>query len=75
MPWYKIELNVGISDKLADYIVATYGPGGNIWSIERATNYTKIIAQAPNQTAVNNALTDLRTRLAEVQEVPDPNPV
>lgn len=72
MPWYKIELNVGISDKLADYIVTTYGGPGTIFSFERQENYTKIIAQAPSQTAVNNALADLRTRLAEVEEVPDP---
>ena len=72
MPWYKIELNVGISDKLSDYIMATYGAGGNIYIIEKTGNYTKILAQAPSQTAVNNVLADLRTRLAEVEEIPDP---
>ena len=73
MPWYKIELNIGISDKLANYITTTYGGPGVIFSFERTGNYTKIIAQAPSQAAVNNALADLRTRLAEVEEVPDPN--
>lgn len=68
MPYYLIELNIGISDKLANYIIATYGSTGNIVKFERSGNYTKIIAFAPSQTAINNALNDLRTRIAEVQE-------
>lgn len=70
MPTYKIELNVGISDKLADYINTIYGGGGqNILSFERRGNYTKIIAIAPSEAAINNALQDLRTRLVEVEEI------
>ena len=70
MPWYKIELNVGISDKLADYIINTYGNAGqNIAKFEKSGNYTKIYAFAPSQTAVNNALQDLRTRIVEVEEI------
>lgn len=67
MPTYKIELNVGISDKLADYIVSTYG--ANITRFERQRNYTTIIAFAATPQAINNALADLRTRLAEVTEI------
>jgi len=70
MPYYLIELNVGISDKLADYIKATYGGGtGNIKRFERQGNYTKIIAFANSLAAVNGALNDIRTRIAEVQEI------
>lgn len=69
-PWYLIELNVGISDKLAKYIVDTYSnQGKNIIAFEREGNYTKITAFANNQTQVNNALTDIRNRLAEVREI------
>jgi hypothetical protein len=69
MPWYKVELNLGISNKLADYIVATYGGGGqNIKIFERAGNYTKIIAFAANITAINTALNDIRNHLVEVEE-------
>ena len=69
MPWYKIELNVGISDKLANYIVTTYGGGGQTIKIfERAGNYTKIIAFAGSLAGINNALSDIRTRLVEVEE-------
>lgn len=70
MPWYKIEINVGISDKLAAYIHTTYGGTGhaNIPVFERKGNYTKIIAFAPSQAAINNALQDLRTHLVEVEE-------
>lgn len=70
MPWYKIELNVGISDKLANYIVQTYGGSGQTIKIfDRQGNYTKIIAFANSMGAVNNALTDIRTRLVEVEEI------
>ena len=70
MPWYLIELNVGISDKLAKYITDTYSnQGKNIISFEKQGNYTKIVAFANNQTQVNNALQDIRTRLAEVSEI------
>jgi len=70
MPWYKIELNVGISDKLADYIVTTYGNAGqNIRTFERIGNYTKIIAFANSLAAINAALNDIRTRLVEVEEI------
>jgi hypothetical protein len=70
MPWYKIELNVGISDKLADYIIATYGNAGqNIRRFERTGNYTNIEAFANSLAAVNTALTDIRTRLVEVNEI------
>ena len=70
MPWYKIEINLGISDKLANYIITRYGGVGhiNLPVFERRGNYTKIIAFAPSQAAVNNALQDLRTRLVEVEE-------
>ena len=69
MPWYKIELNVGISNKLADYIIATYGGAGQAIKIfERAGNYTKIIAFAGSQAGINNALADIRNRLVEVEE-------
>ena len=69
MPYYLIELNVGISDKLANYIMTTYGgASGNIKRFERSGNYTKIIAFAATQTQINNALQDIRTRLAEVEE-------
>lgn len=69
MPYYKIELNVGISDKLADYIMTTYGGAtGNIKIFERTGNYTKIIAFAVSQTAINTALNDIRNRIAEVEE-------
>ena len=67
MPTYKIELNVGISDKLADHIVTTYG--ANILKFERQGNYTSIIAFAPTPQAINVALEDLRSRIAEVEEV------
>jgi hypothetical protein len=70
MPWYKIEINVGISDKLAQYILTTYGGGGQTIKVfERQGNYTKIIAFAASQAAVNNALQDLRTRIVEVEEI------
>lgn len=68
MPYYKIELNLGISDKLADYITTTYG--ANITKFERKGNYTLVIAYAETQTQINAALLDLRTRLAEVTELP-----
>jgi hypothetical protein len=69
MPWYKIELNVGISDKLANYISTTYGGGGQTIKIfERQGNYTKIIAFANSLAAVNAALTDIRNHLVEVEE-------
>jgi hypothetical protein len=69
MPWYKIELNVGISDKLAQYIQTTYGGAGQTIKIfERQGNYTKIIAFANSLAAVNNALTDIRNHLVEVEE-------
>jgi hypothetical protein len=68
-PWYQIELNVGISDKLANYIVTTYGGAGQAIKVfQRSGNYTKIIAFANNQSAINQALNDIRTRLVEVQE-------
>lgn len=69
MPWYKIEFNIGISDKLADYIKSTYGGSGQIKVFERQGNYTKIIAFANSQAAINTALNDLRTRIVEVEEV------
>jgi hypothetical protein len=69
MPWYLIELNVGISDKLANYIQTTYGGTGNIKIFERQGNYTKIIAFAVGQGAINTALTDIRTKIAEVTEL------
>jgi hypothetical protein len=70
MPWYKIEFNIGISDKLANYILATYGGAGqNIKIFERQGNYTKIIAFAASQAGINNALNDLKSRLVEVTEV------
>jgi hypothetical protein len=70
MPWYKIELNVGISDKLASYIQTTYGGGGQTIKVfDRQGNYTKIIAFANSLAAVNAALTDIRNRLVEVIEV------
>jgi hypothetical protein len=70
MPYYLIELNVGISDKLADYIYATYsGVTNNIKRFERQGNYTRIIAFANSQAAVNVALNDIKTRLAEVTEI------
>ena len=70
MPWYQIELNVGISDKLAQYIMTTYGGAGQTIKVfQRQGNYTKIIAFAPTETAINNALQDVRTRIAEVQEI------
>jgi hypothetical protein len=69
MPWYKIELNVGISNKLADYIVSTYGGGGQTIKIfERQGNYTKIIAFAGSLAGINNALADIRNRIVEVEE-------
>jgi hypothetical protein len=68
MPWYLIELNVGISDKLAAYIQATYGSTGNIRVFERQGNYTKIIAFANGQAAINTAINDIRTRIVEVNE-------
>lgn len=70
MPWYLVELNVGISDKLAEYIRTTYGNNNqNIPVFERKGNYTKIIAFAPSVAAINNALLDIRTRIAEVEEI------
>jgi hypothetical protein len=70
MPWYKIEFNIGISDKLANYILTTYGGGGQTIKVfDRQGNYTKIIAFANSQAAVNTALQDLRTRIVEVEEV------
>lgn len=69
MPWYLIELNLGISDKLASYIMTTYGTTGNIKVFERQGNYTKIIAFAVSQAAINVALNDLKNRLAEVTEL------
>jgi hypothetical protein len=70
MPWFKIELNVGISDKLASYIHTTYGGGGQTIKIfERQGNYTKIIAFANSLAAVNGALTDIRNHLVEVEEI------
>jgi hypothetical protein len=69
MPWYKIELNLGISDKLANYIMTTYGnEGQNIAIFERTGNYTKIIAFANSLAAINTALTDIRNHLVEVEE-------
>lgn len=67
MPTYKIELNVGISDKLASYIMATYG--NNISRFERQGNYTLIVAFAADSAQINAALNDLRTRIAEVTEI------
>jgi hypothetical protein len=70
MPWYKIEFNIGISDKLANYILTTYGgEGQTIRVFERQGNYTKIIAFANSQAAINTALNDLRARIVEVEEV------
>lgn len=69
MPWYKIELNLGISDKLAEYIMTTYGSTGNIKVFERQGNYTKIIAFAVGPAAIATALNDLKNRLAEVTEI------
>lgn len=79
MPWYKIEINLGISDKLAKYILETYSGDAhaNIPVFDRSGNYTKIIAFAPSLAAINNALTDIRTRLVEVEETqynPPPPP-
>lgn len=75
MPWYQIELNVGISDKLASYIVTTYGNNNQTIKVfERQGNYTKIIAFANTQAAINTALTDIRNRIAEVTELPDYTP-
>lgn len=69
MPWYKIELHVGISDKLADWIMATYGNAGqNIAVFEKSGNYTKIIAFANSLAAINTALTEIRNRLVQVEE-------
>lgn len=68
MPYYKIELNVGISDKLADYIMTTYGL--NITKFERKGNYTIVVAYAETQQGINVALNDIRTRIAEVTELP-----
>lgn len=70
MPWYKIEFNIGISDKLAQYIMTTYGGAGQTIKVfERQGNYTKIIAFANSQAGINAALNDLRTRIVEVEEV------
>jgi len=70
MPWYQIEINVGISDKLADYIRSTYGNNNQtIKLFERQGNYTKIIAFANTQAAVNTALNDIKSRIAEVIEI------
>ena len=70
MPWYKIELNVGISDKLARYILTTYGGAGQTIKVfDRQGNYTKIIAFAATQAGVNTALNDIRTRIVEVEEI------
>jgi hypothetical protein len=70
MPWYKIEFNIGISDKLAQYILTTYGNGGQTIKVfERQGNYTKIIAFAGSQAGINAALNDLRARIVEVEEV------
>lgn len=70
MPWYKIEFNIGISDKLANYIMSTYGGGGQTIKVfERQGNYTKIIAFANSLAAINVALTDLRNRIVEVEEI------
>lgn len=70
MPYYLIEINVGISDKLADYIKTTYsGPTNNIKVFERANNYTKIIAFANSQAAINVALNDIRTHIVDVTEI------
>lgn len=69
MPWYKIEFNIGISDKLAKYILETYGGSGQtIKMFERQGNYTKIIAFANSQAAINAALNDLKNRIVEVEE-------
>lgn len=70
MPYYLIEINVGISDKLANYILATYdGVTNNIKVFEREGNYTKIIAFANSPAAINVALSDIKTRIAEVTEI------
>jgi hypothetical protein len=75
MPWYQIELNVGISDKLASYILTTYGNNNQTIKVfERQGNYTKIIAFASTLGAINTALTDIRNRIAEVTELPDYTP-
>lgn len=75
MPWYKIELNVGISDKLANYILDIYGNNNQTIKVfERTGNYTRIVAFATTQAAINNALTDIRSKIVEVEELPTFNP-
>lgn len=66
MPIFKIHLNFGISERLADYIRTTYG--ANILTIANSQNYTRFRVQAPDQQSLNAALLDLREHLVEIEE-------
>lgn len=66
MPQYKIYLNFAISDRLRDYIQTTYEANILSWNIAR--NMTAVRVQAPSQAALDAALTDIRSRLVEIQE-------
>lgn len=68
MPTFKITLNFGISNRLRDYIIQTYG--ANIKSVQTSKNITAFIANAPSQAALDSALADIRSRLVEIEELP-----
>ena len=69
-PWYLIEYNLGISEKLYRYITDTYSNNGkNIISFDREGNYTKITMFATDQSEIDTIQSDIGQRLVEVSEI------
>lgn len=68
MAIFKIYFNFMLSDRLLDYIKATYS--ANIISFVQKRNAYEIRVQAPSQAALDGALADIRSRLVEIQELP-----
>lgn len=67
MPIFKIHMNFGISDRLKEYIRATYG--ANIRVTGDARNYTFFRVQAPSMASLDAAMLDIRSRLVEIEQV------
>lgn len=65
MPKFVIIINFDISERLREYIVATYG--ANITSMSKGGGMTRIKAIAPDQQSLNAALQDIRDHLVEIE--------
>ena len=65
MPEFKVTINLGVSDRLRQYIITTYG--ANIKQMAINASETAFIVNAPSQAALDAALADIRTHLVEIE--------